>query len=165
MTVGRWLQVFLMACGLLGLIGLAPRPAPQAPCHAQGPLPDPVCTPGAVDPTRTVDLVCSTSTRTVRPPVEVTQRIKAERMAAYGDTDDPRNYELDHLIPLELGGDPASVLNLWPQPYTGLWSAHVKDRLENALHRLVCDGSVPLAQAQHDIRLDWVAAYETYVSH
>lgn len=37
------------------------------------------------------------------------------------------------------------------------------DRLEEALQHLVCQGKLPLAQAQHAITTDWVAAYRTYV--
>jgi hypothetical protein len=32
-------------------------------------------------------------------------------------------YELDHLIPLELGGS-NDLRNLWPQPFEGEWNAH-----------------------------------------
>ena len=71
-------------------------------------------------------------------------------------------YELDHLITPELGGAP-DPRNLWPQRYTSrVWNAHVKDRLEQLLPRLVCDGQVALETAQHDIALDWIAAYKKY---
>jgi len=73
-------------------------------------------------------------------------------------------YEVDHLISLELGGS-NSARNLWPQSYWALpWNAHVKDALENALHRAVCDGTVSLQVARHDIAVDWVSAYEKYVA-
>jgi len=39
----------------------------------------------------------------------------------------------------------------------------VKDRLELRLLALVCQGKLPLAQAQHAITTDWVVAYRTYV--
>jgi hypothetical protein len=72
-------------------------------------LPDPNCTPGATDPAVTQDNIDSTIcvsgyTKTVRPPTSVTNPIKLERMQAYGFTDSKSNYELDHLIPLEVGG-------------------------------------------------------------
>ncbi len=41
--------------------------------------------------------------------------------------------------------------------------AHVKDRLELRLLDLVCQGKLPLAEAQHAITTDWIAAYRTYV--
>jgi len=50
-----------------------------------------------------------------------------------------------------------------PQSYrTQPWNAHVKDRLENELHRLVCAGQLPLDTAQRDIATDWIAAYQAY---
>lgn len=75
----------------------------------------------------------------------------------------PGEYEVDHLISLELGGS-NSVKNLWPQSYvTQPWNAHVKDALENRLHKLVCDGKLDLATAQKEIATDWISAYKKYI--
>ena len=71
-------------------------------------------------------------------------------------------YELDHLIPLELGGDNASA-NLWPEPASPAPGFHQKDDLENTLHDLVCAGALGLAAAQHAIASNWYAAYLRYV--
>jgi hypothetical protein len=72
----------------------------------------------------------------------------------------PREYEIDHLISLELGGS-NSIKNLWPESYlTRPWNAHVKDALEDRLHALVCDGKMDLATAQRKIASDWIAAYK-----
>jgi len=71
-------------------------------------------------------------------------------------------YEIDHLIPLELGGS-NNASNLWPQSYVSPWGAHIKDELENTLHRLVCAGNLSLPVAQHAIQSDWIAAYHKYV--
>lgn len=57
-------------------------------------------------------------------------------------------YELDHLVPRELGGVD-DIRNLWPEPWE---DAHKKDRLENALHRSVCAGTVTLDAAQAQMR-------------
>lgn len=71
--------------------------------------------------------------------------------------------EVDHLISLEIGGSNA-IQNLWPQRYSGTpWNAHVKDKLENKLHALVCAGTITLPDAQHEIATDWVAAYKKYI--
>lgn len=70
-------------------------------------------------------------------------------------------YELDHLIPLELGGDNANA-NLWPEPASPTPGFHQKDDLENTLHALVCAGRLGLATAQHDIASNWYAAYVRY---
>ncbi|MGH6869842.1 MAG: hypothetical protein ACREDA_13430, partial [Methylocella sp.] len=64
-------------------------------------------------------------------------------------------YEVDHLIPLEIGGDPTDIRNLWPQP---LESARHKDEIENRLHELVCGGSMSAAQAQSAIAHNWTTA-------
>ncbi len=69
---------------------------------------------------------------------------------------------IDHLIPLELGGD-NGIRNLWPQPYGGAWSAGRKDELENELHDRVCSGALALEEAQRIIVRDWIAAYRRYV--
>ena len=56
----------------------------------------------------------------------------------------PRSYgrtiEIDHIVSLELGGS-NDIANLYPEPGSGLASYHVKDRLENELHDLVCAGT------------------------
>ncbi len=75
----------------------------------------------------------------------------------------PGQYEIDHLISLELGGS-NDIENLWPQSFeTEPWNAHVKDRLEDRLHALVCNGSIDLKEAQRAIAGDWIAAYKKYV--
>jgi len=48
------------------------------------------------------------------------------------------HYELDHRIPLALGGHPRNLRNLELQPWDGEDSAKQKDRLERRLQVLVC---------------------------
>ena len=72
-------------------------------------------------------------------------------------------YEMDHVIPLELGGDNAPK-NLWPEPNDhprGYLNS--KDRLENRLHSLVCGRRVSLLVAQRAIATDWAAAYRRFL--
>lgn len=64
----------------------------------------------------------------------------------------------DHIVPLELGGAPSNMENLWLQPYG---DAHAKDRVENTLHILVCDGRMSLTEAQMRIARDWTTAVPT----
>ena len=45
------------------------------------------------------------------------------------------------------------------------WNAHVKDKLEDRLHALVCAGKLPIEQAQQEIATDWIAAYEKYLGN
>lgn len=54
-------------------------------------------------------------------------------------------YELDHKVPLEVGGHPDSPNNLWLEPVA---EARIKDRLENSVKRDVCAGRLPLRQGQ-----------------
>ena len=84
----------------------------------------------------------------------------------------PGNYEIDHLISLELGGS-NDIKNLWPQSYlTTPWNSRVKDRLEDWMaarvrHSLASAGhgaaTALLAQYQREIASDWIAAYQKYL--
>lgn len=56
--------------------------------------------------------------------------------------------EFDHLIPRELGGAD-DVRNLWPQPW---FDAHIKDKTENDLHVMVCNGIISLKFAQDEMK-------------
>jgi hypothetical protein len=72
-------------------------------------------------------------------------------------------YEIDHLIPLELGGS-NSMRNLWPEAAAPRPGFHEKDRLEDRLHGLVCSGRMTLRRAQRLIARDWVQAFRRYVA-
>ena len=101
--------------------------------------------------------------RTVRPPESYTESLKRQQIAQYGYKDTQlADYEEDHLIPLELGGDGYAAANLWPEPYAGT-GARVKDTVENRLKVLVCDGQLELRADQQAIATNWFAAYERYV--
>jgi hypothetical protein len=114
--------------------------------------PDSNITPGATNPSiiqgNIQDNICNPkwSTSSIRPPTSFTTRLKIEQLAEYGETNvSPRNFEEDHLIPLEIGGDPTNPKNLWPEPYyTSIpdRGARSKDRVENYLHRRVCGGDL-----------------------
>jgi len=80
-------------------------------------------------------------------------------MRAYGLTGTTADYEEDHLIPLEVGGDPRDPRNLWPEPRGGEPNAGEKDRFENYLHAQVCSGRMMLVDAQRAIATDWVSAW------
>lgn len=138
----------------------APAPSSAAPARAAGQL-DRHLTPGHtfVDATRLRVCVSGYSSR-VR---NVSGSTRRDVFTAYGIAYPPPSgaFELDHLIPLELGGD-NSRPNLWPEPYHGNGSADVKDHLENHLHALVCSGQVALSTAQRAIAGDWVAAAAQY---
>jgi hypothetical protein len=123
-------------------------------------LPDPNCTPGAISPKVTQDTldttICRTGyTKSIRPPASITEIEKRENAAAYGYTGLLKGVEYDHLVPLEVGGDPNDPRNLWIEPGA---SPNPKDGVESKLHQLVCEGRVPLAAAQEAIADDWTTA-------
>lgn len=96
------------------------------------------------------------------PAVTIPVSLKQQVFQEYGIHDTrPNAYEVDYLITPELGGA-NSIRNLWPEPYSAVWNAHVKDRLEDRLHGLVCTGQVDLATAQRELSQDWIAAYKKY---
>ncbi|MFL5846794.1 MAG: HNH endonuclease [Solirubrobacteraceae bacterium] len=124
-------------------------------CRVHGRLPDRGCTPGARFRGATREKICRPGySAAVR---DVSDAKKDAVYAAYGMTAhfDGRDGEVDHLVALELGGSNARA-NLFPEAAPG--SAQ-KDRLENALHAEVCDGSLSLRRAQHLIARNWVRAY------
>lgn len=127
-------------------------------------LPDPATTPGATNPAVTQATIATTIcadgwTKTIRPPARYTDKLKRAQLAALGSTADPRTVEEDHLISLEIGGNPTDPRNLWPEPWDGPWGAHRKDVLETHLKREVCAGRMTLDAAQDEVRKDWIAAY------
>jgi hypothetical protein len=118
-----------------------------------------------VDDAITIDLICAPGySKCIR---DVPQSEKASVYRSYGLMGNHTGYcdtkqgcEVDHLISVELGGS-NDQSNLWPEPYQGTtWNAHVKDQLENFLHRQVCQGNIALDQAQQEIAKDWITSYK-----
>lgn len=146
-------------------------PAAAATCsQAYLPLPDPGCTPGATYAAVTQATIGSTIcvsgwTATIRPSTSYTNPLKIRQIAAYGYSDTaPADYEEDHLIPLELGGNPTDPNNLWPEPryvINGAPTASKKDAVENKLKSMVCAGTITLAAARTAIARDWTTALAT----
>lgn len=133
-----------------------------AVCHADGPLPDSACTPGSLNPDVTPEninqTICSRGwTRTVRPPVSYTNALKRDLLTAYGLDSDLRLFELDHLIPLELGGALSDSSNLWPESHEPRPGSYEKDGFENFLNSRVCAGELSLSDAQDAMAHDWLA--------
>jgi hypothetical protein len=134
-------------------------------------LPSKSLTPGAINKLVTQATIHSTIcvsgyTKTIRPPSSYTTGLKRQQLATGYNLNGNLStsaYEEDHLVPLEVGGSPRSVQNLWPEPRHIYWGASVKDRLENRIHALVCDGSLTLAQGQRIFETNWEAAFATYV--
>ena len=157
----------------------------NAPSESGPILPDPANTPGVTNPnvsqTTIGQTICTSGwTATVRPPESYTERVKHLEAGSGGavtyngttyevhgfELADPfiSHYELDHLIPLELGGAPADPRNLWMEPYEPPKGAaapgkgsQTKDDVENAARSAVCAGRMTLVDAQRDIASNWYA--------
>lgn len=126
-------------------------------CQASGGLPDSACTPGAIFPDATVSQICTSGySSSVR---NVPTSVKNKAYAEYGITTHyTGQYEVDHLVSLELGGS-NDISNLWPELASPTPGFHQKDQVENYLHDQVCSGKIPLKQAQIDIATNWLAIY------
>lgn len=111
------------------------------------------------------DTICRKGfTKTIRPAVVYTNGVKFKLMREAGIPEtDADKYELDHIVPLAVGGHPRKLVNLMLQPYEGKLGARQKDRLELKLHDLVCSSGLALASAQQEIGNNWVSAYRKYV--
>jgi hypothetical protein len=123
-------------------------------------LPDPKCTPGSTNPSVTQDniknTICKSGyAKSVRPPLSYTEPLKKQLMKSYGLTESLSKYELDHLIPLEVGGNPTDVKNLWPEAHGGDPNSFEKDKFEDYLHNQVCSGAMNLQEAQKEISTNW----------
>jgi hypothetical protein len=156
--------MFFLSCSGLSLptptTDTNPTPVNTPPASQTVYLPNPTLTPGDVLDVTKDDVCVPGYSQKVR---NVPESVKKQVYAEYGITShQPGEYEVDHLISLELGGS-NSVKNLWPESYKGEWNAHVKDKLENKLHQKVCDGSLDLSMARHEIATNWIAAYQKYL--
>jgi hypothetical protein len=134
--------------------------AQEAHYRHSGPavLPDPAATPGEARPTTRAAL-CSESFHTAdeRHTTPATKRRAYELYGVEPYKGMCRGgCEVDHLISLEIGGAD-TLKNLWPQPSQGAFGYHLKDKLENRLHRMICDGKISLPEAQKCIASDWYA--------
>ncbi len=137
-------------------------------------LPNKTITPGgtnlAITDGNIDETICSKNWRTgsVRDS-QSTKTQKNSLYAAYGIQRPKNNVgqnqtcELDHLISLELGGSD-ELKNIWPECGPSGASLNEryfkkKDKVENYLHKLVCDHEMTLTHAQHQIATDWYAVY------
>ena len=173
-------STYLLAAALLALASgcttvRAPAPAPvqerEVPASVdarsvRSPLAQP---PGAlfadVMQASISTTICTPGwTATVRPSTSFTQGVKLKFLREAGlDLDRAVDYELDHFVPLALGGHPRSLDNLWLQRWDGEWNAHLKDRLERRLQVMVCEGRLTLRAAQTAVERNWKRAYRRYV--
>ncbi len=165
-------DAFRAACAGI-LIALAACGTPsQPPSPAQSPrfAPATQAVPHeALNPDVRPDTVRSTIcvpgyTASVRPSTSFTTGVKRKLLRQAGlPPDATSTYELDHRVPLALGGHPRALANLQLQRWDGGDGAKVKDTLERRLQTLVCAGGVPLDEARSAIYWDWPAAHRRYL--
>lgn len=95
-------------------------------------------------------------TASVRPPVSYTNHIKKQRLHEMGlPLELIGNFQLDHKLPLSLGGSPDDIRNLVLQDHD---EAGEKDAVERCLPAAVCSGVINLHDAQIAIWRDWRSA-------
>jgi hypothetical protein len=137
---------------------------PPGSCVALNGKADLRCTPGAFNPAVTQATIQSTIcvsgwTNTIRPPSSFTTQMKNEQKPEYGEANVPDgNLEEDHLVPLELGGNPHDPSNLWPEPRDSMapgQGAETKDQEESSLKDKVCHGQMTLDAARQKMLADW----------
>ena len=129
------------------------------PAIAAAQLPSAFQTPGNKGKATDAQVCAADFVASVKPMAKWQKEQALER---YGKRPEDFTGELDHLIPLSLGGtnDPD---NLWPLPSNRGMGPGEKNALDLKLHELVCAKSITLKAAQDAIKKDWVKAYAQYV--
>ena len=129
------------------------------PAMAAAQLPSSFQTPGNKGKASEAQ-VCAADFEASVKPIAKWQRDQA--LERYGRRPEDFTGELDHLIPLSLGGtnDPD---NLWPLPANKDIGPTQKKELELKLHERVGAKTLKLKAAQDAIKKDWVKAYNEYV--
>lgn len=103
---------------------------------------DPILTPGEFFPTITASEVCvpGYARRTRNVPTSEKKKV----FARYGVKWKPGAYEVEHFIPLCMGGT-NGLANLWPAPKK---DARAKARVDGFLCREICAGRLTLEEAR-----------------
>jgi hypothetical protein len=123
--------------------------------------PDPSLTPGAVLTTDASTICTPGYASSVR---DVSTATKEQVYAEYGVSypQPPGAYEVDHFIPLEIGGS-NDIKNLWLEPASPTPGFHQKDQFENFEHGQVCNGTISAAEAQSRMASDWYMYWQEEV--
>ncbi len=129
--------------------------------YAAAQLPSAFQTPGNKSKANEAQ-VCAADFEASVKPMAKWQRDQA--LERYGKRPEDFTGELDHLIPISLGGtnDPE---NLWPLHANKDMGPAEKKALDQKLHQMVCDKTIKLKDAQDAIKKDWVKAYDQYVKN
>jgi Putative secretion activating protein len=135
-----WMRRVAIILALIG--GNAQAGMVLNPAVTQGNIAITICKPGW--------------TKSIRPGVSYTNWVKRHYLENLGiPWGNARRFELDHIVPLELGGHPYAEANLQIQPWQGEDGARAKDKVETWLKRQVCAGRVKLKDAQECIYNHW----------
>ena len=139
------------ANGIIGIPNIQYTPGMANSKVTEGNIDTTICRPGY--------------SKSIRPEVSYTEKLKIAQLNTiyniYG-SNKLSLFEEDHLIPLEVGGDPSSPKNLWPEPRYGVASASKKDQLENLMHQMVCSHKLSLKAAQANFTQNWYQNYLKY---
>lgn len=138
--------------------GAAAACALALPAVASAQLPNSYFTPGSTTNASSKQL-CAADFDPVGNPIASWQRTTA--LERYGIRPESFTGELDHLVPVALGGsnDPD---NLWPMHGKDELTPEAKARLAMRLKQMVCDGKMSLKDAQNAFKKDWTKAYKQY---
>ena len=133
-----------------------PQPSPSYVSNKAGDAslyPNPALTPGDVFAVDAPTICVSGYSSSVRDvPLSEKKQVYAEYGVSYPQATGA--YEVDHFIPLELGGS-NDIKNLWLEPANPTPGFHQKDQYENYGHKQVCNGEITLAEAQRRMATDW----------
>ena len=140
------------------MVSLAASSTKAGPAYV---YPNSSLTPGAVLTTDASTICVPGYASSVR---DVSTATKEQVYAEYGVSDPQPTgaYEVDHFIPLEIGGS-NDIKNLWLEPATPTPGFHQKDQFENFEHQQVCNGSISVAEAQSRMTSDWYFYWEEEV--
>jgi hypothetical protein len=122
--------------------------------------PNPTVSPGLVATTDFNELTAVTSCGTYSQCHRNTpESLKKQVRAEYPNC--PSQQEIDHIIPLALGGQDA-LGNLWCQSGVGRWNYHDKDKLESYLVLQMKAGKITPKDAQTCVLTDWIRCFQKY---
>lgn len=128
------------------------KPSGQAQCKSINGLPDPICSPGCAR-TQDTNIICHQPAGQFRPTKWQELAFKKKVMIEYGvPLTDFKKWILDHVIPIEDGGDGFDLRNMFLQT---IGESKKKDLVEHFLKRQICTGSMTAAAAQTAIATNW----------
>jgi hypothetical protein len=138
--------------------GAAAACALALPAVAAAQLPNTYNTPGATTKANAKE-ICAADYATSQKPASGWQKTTA--LERYGIRPETFSGDLDHLVPVALGGsnDPD---NLWPMRGKDEFTPAAKAQLAERLKQMVCDGKLSLKDAQNAFKKDWTKTYKQY---